>query len=179
MKPPVLTIAGSDCSGGAGIQADLKTLSANSVFGMSVLTSITAQNPCGVSSVFHLPSAIIEAQLDAIFSDIPVRNIKTGMLATPEIITTVSHKLAMQNIEHLVVDPVIVAKGGHVLLEDDAISTLKAELFPQASLITPNIYEAEVLSGMTDETPHVFWAVIEVRTDMPKTPFAERALRSA
>jgi hydroxymethylpyrimidine/phosphomethylpyrimidine kinase len=152
MKPPVLTIAGSDCSGGAGIQADLKALSANSVFGMSVLTSITAQNTCGVSSVFHLPSAIIEAQLDAIFSDIPVRTIKTGMLATPEIITTVSNKLATQNIEHLVVDPVMVAKGGHVLLEDDAISTLKAKLCPQASLLTPNIHEAEVLSGMTIKT---------------------------
>jgi len=152
MKPPVLTIAGSDCSGGAGIQADLKALSANSVFGMSVLTSITAQNTCGVSSVFHLPSWIIDAQLDAIFSDIPVKTIKTGMLATPDIITTVSNKLAPQNIEHLVVDPVMVAKGGHALLEEDAISTLKSQLCPQAFLITPNIYEAQVLSDMTINT---------------------------
>jgi hydroxymethylpyrimidine/phosphomethylpyrimidine kinase len=152
MKPPVLTIAGSDPSGGAGIQADLKSFSANGVFGMSVLTSITAQNTCGVSSVYHLPSDIIEAQLDAIFSDIPVRTIKTGMLATPSIIMNVSKKLATQNIEHLVVDPVMVAKGGHVLLEDDAIATLKTELCSQAFLITPNIYEAEVLSGMTIKT---------------------------
>ena len=152
MKPPVLTIAGSDCSGGAGIQADIKALSANSVFGMSVLTSITAQNTCGVSSVFHLPSSIIDAQLDAIFSDIPVKTIKTGMLATPDIITTVSNQLAPQNIEHLVVDPVMVAKGGHALLEEDAISTLKLQLCPQAFLITPNIYEAQVLSDMTINT---------------------------
>ena len=152
MKKPVLTIAGSDSSGGAGIQADLKALSANNVFGMSVLTSITAQNTCGVLSVFHLPTTIIEAQLDAIFSDIPVKTIKTGMLATPDIIKTVSQKLAMQNIEHLIVDPVMVAKGGHVLLEDEAISSLKAELCPLAFLLTPNIYEAEVLSGMTIKT---------------------------
>jgi hydroxymethylpyrimidine/phosphomethylpyrimidine kinase len=149
MKPPVLTIAGSDCSGGAGIQADLKALSANSVFGMSVITSITAQNTCGVSSVFHLPSSIIDAQLDAIFSDIPVKTIKTGMLATPDIISIVSKKLALQNIEHLVVDPVMIAKGGHALLEEDAISTLKSQLCPQAFLITPNIYEAQILSDMT------------------------------
>ena len=152
MKKPVLTIAGSDPSGGAGIQADLKTFSANGVFGMSVLTSITAQNTCGVLSVFHLPSTIIEAQLDAIFSDIPVRTIKTGMLATPDIITTVSQKLATQNIEHLIVDPVMVAKGGHALLEEEAISSLKSELCPLAFLLTPNIYEAEVLSGMTIKT---------------------------
>ena len=140
MKKPVLTIAGSDPSGGAGIQADLKTLSANNVFGMSVLTSITAQNTCGVSSVFHLPSSIIQAQLDAIFSDISVKTIKTGMLATVEIITTVSRALATQHSEHLVIDPVMVAKGGHVLLEDEAISTLKDKLCPQATLITPNIH---------------------------------------
>jgi len=152
MKTPVLTIAGSDPSGGAGIQADLKALSANGVFGMSVITSITAQNTRGVSSVFHLPSTIIDAQLDAIFSDIPVRTIKTGMLATPDIIKTVSKKLATQNIEHLVVDPVMVAKGGHALLEDNAVSFLKSELCPQASLITPNIYEAEILSGTTIKT---------------------------
>jgi len=152
MKPPVLTIAGSDCSGGAGIQADLKALSANGAFAMSVLTSITAQNTCGVSSVFHLPTSIIEAQLDAIFSDIPVKTVKTGMLATTEIITTVSQKLASQQLDQLVVDPVMVAKGGHVLLEEDAISTLKTQLCPQAFLITPNIYEAQVLTGSTINT---------------------------
>lgn len=152
MKQPVLTIAGSDPSGGAGIQADLKALSANGVFAMSVLTSITAQNTCGVTSVFHLPLDIIEAQLDAIFSDIPVRTIKTGMLATPDIIALVSRKLATQKPEHLIVDPVMVAKGGHALLEEEAISSLKSDLCPLAFLLTPNIHEAEVLSGMTIHT---------------------------
>ncbi len=149
MKTPVLTIAGSDSSGGAGIQADLKALSANNVFAMTVLTSITAQNTCGVSSVFHLPTATIDAQLEAIFSDIPVKTIKTGMLGTQEIITSVSNKLSKQSIQHLVVDPVMVAKGGYVLLEEQAIVTLKSQLCPQAYLITPNIYEAQVLSDMT------------------------------
>jgi len=98
MKKAVLTIAGSDSSGGAGIQADLKAMSANGVFGMSVLTSITAQNTCGVSAVFHLPFSIIEAQLDALFSDIPITVAKTGMLATSDIITTVSRNLAKQHL---------------------------------------------------------------------------------
>lgn len=152
MKKAVLTIAGSDSSGGAGIQADLKAMSANGVFGMSVLTSITAQNTCGVSAVFHLPISIIEAQFDAIFSDIPVEVVKTGMLATTDILTTVSRRLSKQQLAHLVVDPVMIAKGGHLLLEQDAISTLKAELFPQATLLTPNIYEAEILSGISIKT---------------------------
>ena len=152
MKQAVLTIAGSDSSGGAGIQADLKAMSANGVFGMSVLTSITAQNTCGVSAVFHLPTSIIEAQLDAIFSDIPVAVVKTGMLGTSDIVTTVSRRLAKQHMQHLVIDPVMVAKGGHPLLEQDAITTLKSELLPQASLLTPNIYEAEILSGMSIKT---------------------------
>ena len=152
MKTPVLTIAGSDPSGGAGIQADLKALSANSVFGMSVLTSVTAQNTCEVSSVFHLPTSIIQAQLEAIFSDISVKTVKTGMLATSEIITTVSQSLASQDLAHLVVDPVMVAKGGHHLLEEEALTTLQTKLIPQATLITPNIHEAEMLSGMSIST---------------------------
>lgn len=147
MKKAVLTIAGSDSSGGAGIQADLKAMSANGVFGMSVLTSITAQNTCEVSAVFHLPSSIVEAQLEAIFSDIPVSVVKTGMLANSDIVSTVSRHLSRQNLEHLVVDPVMVAKGGHPLLEQGAMAILKTELLPQASLLTPNIYEAEMLSG--------------------------------
>jgi hydroxymethylpyrimidine/phosphomethylpyrimidine kinase len=152
MKKAVLTIAGSDSSGGAGIQADLKAMSANGVFGMSVLTSITAQNTRGVSAVFHLPISIITAQLDALFSDIPVTVIKTGMLATSDIITTVSRNLAKQHLEHLVVDPVMVAKGGYPLLEQEAMATLKTELLPQASLLTPNIAEAEMLSGLSIKT---------------------------
>ncbi len=152
MKTPVLTIAGSDPSGGAGIQADIKTLSANGVFAMSVLTSITAQNTCGVTSVFHLPISMIQTQLDAIFSDIPVDTIKTGMLATPSIITAISEKLVTRDIKHLVVDPVMVAKGGHILLEEEGITLLKSQLCSKAFLVTPNIYEAQVLSGMTINT---------------------------
>lgn len=148
MKPTVLTIAGSDSSGGAGIQADLKAISANGVFGLTAITSITAQNTLGVSDVFHLPCSIIEAQLTALFSDIPVNVIKTGMLATTDIVTTVSRTLKQQNPGYLVVDPVMVAKGGQSLLEPTAISSLKTELIPQATLLTPNIHEAEILAEM-------------------------------
>jgi hydroxymethylpyrimidine/phosphomethylpyrimidine kinase len=127
-------------------------MSANGVFGMSVVTSITAQNTCGVSDVFHLPVSIVEAQFEAIFSDIPVEVAKTGMLATRDILTTVSRRLAQHPLTHLVVDPVMIAKGGHSLLEQEAISMLKADLLPQATLLTPNIYEAEILSGMSITT---------------------------
>jgi hydroxymethylpyrimidine/phosphomethylpyrimidine kinase len=152
MKNAVLTIAGSDSSGGAGIQADLKAMSANGVYGMSVLTSITAQNTCGVFAVFHLPTSIIDAQMEAVFSDIPVTVVKIGMLATAEIVSTVSRQLAKQHVEHLVIDPVMVAKGGHPLLEEEAIGVLKTELLPQAALLTPNISEAEMLSGLSIKT---------------------------
>ena len=149
MKKAVLTIAGSDSSGGAGIQADLKAMSANGVFGMSVITSITAQNTTGVSAVYHLPITILEAQLEAIYSDIPVAGVKTGMLATADIVSTVSQKLRDSPPANLVVDPVMVAKSGHRLLESDAVDRLTRELIPQATLVTPNIYEAEVLSNTT------------------------------
>ena len=152
MKKAVLTIAGSDPSGGAGIQADIKAMSANGVFGMSVVTSITAQNTMGVTSVFHLPIQMLEAQMDAIFSDIPVTCVKTGMLATPDIVTTVSRKLREMAPNSLVVDPVMIAKGGHRLLESDAMELLIRELIPQATLITPNIFEAEVLSHTSIRT---------------------------
>lgn len=152
MKKAVLTIAGSDSSGGAGIQADLKAMSANGVFGMSVITSITAQNTTGVSAVFHLPISILEAQLDAIFSDISVACIKTGMLATTDIVSTVSRKLRDFGPSQLVVDPVMVAKGGHRLLEPEAMDLIKRELIPQATLLTPNIFEAEALSNTTIRT---------------------------
>lgn len=149
MKKAVLTIAGSDSSGGAGIQADLKAMSANGVFGMSAVTSVTAQNTTGVSAVFHLPLSIIEAQLDAVFKDISVSGVKTGMLPTPDIVGLVSRKLQEYSPPHLVVDPVMVAKGGQSLIGPDAVNLLTKELFPQASLVTPNVFEAEALSGMT------------------------------
>lgn len=152
MKKTVLTIAGSDSSGGAGIQGDIKSMSANGVFAMSVLTSITAQNTTGVTAVFPLPTSIIEAQLDAVFQDIPVACVKTGMLANSDIVSLVSRKLREYAPMHLIVDPVMVAKGGQRLLESDAIHVMKQEFLPQATLITPNIFEAEELSGITIQT---------------------------
>ena len=146
MKKQVLTIAGSDSGGGAGIQADLKAMSANGVYGMSVITSVTAQNTTGVSAVFDLPVSIIEAQIAAIFSDFEVAAVKTGMLSTAEIVKTVSRGLAQYNVKSLVVDPVMVAKGGQPLLQSDAVTVLKTELIPMALLVTPNIYEAELLA---------------------------------
>ena len=152
MITQVLTIAGSDCGGGAGIQADLKALSANGTYGMSVLTSITAQNTTSITAIHHIPTAIIEAQIDAIFDDFTVSAVKTGMLATTEIIDAVSRKLAHQQISNLVVDPVMVSKSGHSLLQPDAIDSLKSHLIPLAFLLTPNIQEAELLADMPIRT---------------------------
>ena len=146
MKKQVLTIAGSDSGGGAGIQADLKAMSANGVFGMSVITSVTAQNSKGVTAVHDLPVPIIEAQMEAIFSDYEVAAVKTGMLSTAEIVKTVASKLAQRQVETLVVDPVMVAKGGQPLLKPEAMATLKTNLIPLALVVTPNIYEAELLA---------------------------------
>ncbi|NKB80562.1 MAG: bifunctional hydroxymethylpyrimidine kinase/phosphomethylpyrimidine kinase [Nitrospirales bacterium] len=152
MITQVLTIAGSDCSGGAGIQADLKALSANGTYAMSVVTSITAQNTANITAIHHLPTTIIEAQIDAIFDDFTVSTVKTGMLATTDIIEAVSRKLAHHEIAHLVVDPVMVSKSGHSLLQPDAIDILKSHLIPHAFLLTPNIQEAEILANMPIRT---------------------------
>ena len=152
MKKPVLTIAGSDSGGGAGIQADLKAMSANGVFGMSVITSVTAQNTTAVTAVHNIPIAIIEAQIEAIFSDFEVEAVKTGMLATAEIVKAVSRSLEKYHVKNLVVDPVMVAKGGQPLLQPDAIAVLKTELIPMALVVTPNIYEAEILTDMKIHT---------------------------
>ncbi len=119
---------------------------------MSVLTSITAQNTCGVSDVFHLPPSIIQEQLDVLFSDIAFSVVKTGMLGTSEIISTVSETLRQHKIQHLVVDPVMVSKNGNVLLEKEAISTLQSALLPQATVLTPNVHEAETLANMPIRT---------------------------
>lgn len=148
MITQVLSIAGSDSGGGAGIQADLKAMSANGVYAMSVITAITAQNTEEVTDVFELPTSIIAAQLDAIFDDFDVAAVKTGMLSSAEIITTVVKLLKPQQIKHLVVDPVMVAKGGQTLLKPDAIDSMKKELFPMALLVTPNVHEAQQLSGI-------------------------------
>ena len=152
MKKSVLTIAGSDSSGGAGIQADIKAMSANGVFAMSVITSITAQNSTGVSAIHDLPTAIIEAQFNAVFSDFSIAAVKTGMLSTVDIVKTVSRKLTQYEAKPLVVDPVMIAKSGHALLKEDAMAVLKTQLIPLAFLVTPNIHEAEVLSDMKIQT---------------------------
>jgi len=144
----VLTIAGSDSGGGAGIQADIKAMSANGVFAMSVITAITAQNTEEVTDVFELPASIIEAQIDAVFDDFEVAAVKTGMLSSSAIIETVAKMLRPQNVFNLVVDPVMASKSGHPLLKLDAMDALKRELIPMALVITPNVPEAEQLSGL-------------------------------
>jgi hydroxymethylpyrimidine/phosphomethylpyrimidine kinase len=142
-----LTIAGSDSGGGAGIQADLKTFSALGVYGMSVLTAITAQNTKSVTGVVEIPLEMIAAQIDAVLSDIGADAIKTGMLSSAEIIETVVDRLKSHGAERLVVDPVMVAKSGDHLLQTSAVETLRSVLLPMATVITPNIPEAEVLVG--------------------------------
>ena len=147
-RKQVLTIAGSDSGGGAGIQADIKAMSANGVFAMSVITVITAQNTEEVTDVFELPPAIIASQIDAVFDDFDVAAVKTGMLGSAAIVETVAAMLKPQNIANLVVDPVMIAKSGRSLLKPDAIDTLKTKLFPLALLVTPNVHEAQQLSGI-------------------------------
>ncbi|MCS6283963.1 MAG: bifunctional hydroxymethylpyrimidine kinase/phosphomethylpyrimidine kinase [Nitrospira sp.] len=144
----VLTIAGSDSGGGAGIQADIKSMSANGVFAMSVITAVTAQNTEDVTDVFELPTSIIASQLDAVFDDFEVAAVKTGMLSSTAIVELVAKMLAIQKVANLVVDPVMVSKSGHALLKPDAIDALKKLLFPLALVVTPNIHEAQQLSGL-------------------------------
>lgn len=141
-----LTIAGSDSGGGAGIQADLKTFSALGVFGMSALTAITAQNTVGVTAVFELPPEIVAAQIDAVLTDIGADAAKTGMIANSEIIRVVAAKVREHEIANFVVDPVMVATSGDRLLRDDAVSALRTELLPLATVVTPNLPEAAVLA---------------------------------
>lgn len=145
----VLTIAGSDSGSGAGIQADLKAMAANGVFGLSVITSITAQNTKGVTAVYDLPLSIIEAQLDAIFDDFEVAAVKTGMLSSAAIVEAVGRQLRKSAVANLVVDPVMVAKSGHILLQPEAVEMVKTALIPLALVVTPNVHEAERLSGLT------------------------------
>jgi hydroxymethylpyrimidine/phosphomethylpyrimidine kinase len=144
----VLTIAGSDSGGGAGIQADIKAMSANGVFAMSVITAITAQNTEEVTDVFELPPSVIAAQIDAVFDDFEVAAVKTGMLSSATIVETVAKMLKPQEVVNLVVDPVMISKSGHTLLKPDAIEAVKKQLFPLALLVTPNVHEAQQLSGI-------------------------------
>ena len=148
----VLTIAGSDSGGGAGIQADIKAMSANGVFAMSAITAVTAQNTEEVTDVFELPLSIIAAQIDAVFDDFDVAAVKTGMLSSAEIVKIVAKLLKPQNVTNLVVDPVMIAKSGHRLLKPDAVEALMHELIPLALVVTPNIHEAQQLSGIEIKT---------------------------
>ncbi len=144
--PRVLTIAGSDSGGGAGIQADLKTMLACGVHGMSVVTAVTAQNSLGVQGYWELPAEAVQAQLTSVFSDIGVDVVKTGMLASSVLVSLVARFLATVDVP-IVVDPVGVSKHGDSLLADDAVDAIKAELLPLATIVTPNLYEVEQLTG--------------------------------
>ncbi|MDJ1182329.1 bifunctional hydroxymethylpyrimidine kinase/phosphomethylpyrimidine kinase [Roseofilum casamattae] len=157
MKPPIplaLTIAGSDSGGGAGIQADLRTFAFHCVHGMSVVTCVTAQNTVGVNRVDALPPEAVVAQLDAVTDDIGVQGLKTGMLLNREIMEAVAHRLeASEKLRSvpLVVDPVMVSRSGVQLIDESAVETLRSRLIPKAAIVTPNRYEAQLLTGMEIE----------------------------
>ena len=143
-----LTIAGSDCSGGAGIQADLKTMSALGVFGMSVIVSVVAENTARVLSIEDISPKVIADQIDAVFEDIPPDAVKVGMLSTPACMEAVAAGLKKYRPRHVVIDPVMYAKNGSPLMQESAISALRSTVLPLATLLTPNIPEAEKLAGM-------------------------------
>ena len=142
-----LTIAGSDSCGGAGIQADIKTMTMNGVYAMSAITALTAQNTTGVRAISEVTPEFLGQQLDAVFEDIFPDAVKIGMVASSELIHAISEKLLFYKARNIVVDPVMVATSGSALLKTDAIDTLKVELLPLATLVTPNIPEAEILSS--------------------------------
>lgn len=152
-KPVALTIAGSDSGGGAGVQADLKAMEANGVFGTSALAAVTAQNTEEVAEAYDLPPALVAAQIDAVATDMEVRAAKTGMLSAPEIIETVADRVADHDLFPLVVDPVMISKSGYQLLQDVAVDTLVEALLPLATVVTPNVHEAEHLTNIEVETP--------------------------
>ncbi|URD53227.1 bifunctional hydroxymethylpyrimidine kinase/phosphomethylpyrimidine kinase [Chroococcidiopsis sp. CCNUC1] len=145
--PVAMTIAGSDSGGGAGIQADLKTFAFHCVHGTSAITCITAQNTLDVTRVDALPAAAVVAQIQAVVEDIGVQGVKTGMLLNREIITAVSQQVESLSIDKLVVDPVMVSRTGAQLIDDAAVTSLRSQLIPLATIVTPNRYEAQILSG--------------------------------
>ena len=143
-----LTIAGSDPSGGAGIQADIKTMTVHGVYAMSAITALTAQNTTGVTGILEVPPDFLAQQLESVFTDIPPQAVKVGMVSSAPLIRVIARVLAKYRPAHVVVDPVMVATSGARLLSEEAVSTLKAELLPLAQVLTPNIPEAEKLAGM-------------------------------
>ena len=147
-----LTIAGSDCSGGAGIQADIKTMTMNGVYAMSAVTALTAQNTTGVTGIQEYSPEFLEMQLDAVFEDIYPDAVKIGMVASGELIRAIADRLRHYDAGNVVIDPVMVSTSGSALMRTDAVNTLVEELLPLATLVTPNIPEAEVLSGRTIST---------------------------
>ena len=147
-----LTIAGSDCSGGAGIQADIKTMTMNGVYAMSAITALTAQNTTGVRAIQESTPDFLKQQIDAVFEDIYPDAVKIGMVSSSELICVIADRLRHYDARNIVVDPVMVATSGSSLLKTDAVMTMTEKLLPVAALVTPNIPEAEVLSGMTIHT---------------------------
>jgi hydroxymethylpyrimidine/phosphomethylpyrimidine kinase len=147
IMPIALTIAGSDSSGGAGIQADLKTFAAHQVYGASVIVALTAQNTTAVTAIHPVPAAFVAAQIDAVFDDLQVDAVKIGMLATAELIETVADGLERHNAKNIVLDPVMIAASGGRLLQEDAIEALKRRLLPLCTIVTPNLPEAAALLG--------------------------------
>lgn len=144
----VLTIAGSDCSGGAGIQADIKTMTVHNVYAMSVITALTAQNTMGVSAVLDVNESFVQSQLESVFTDIKPDAIKIGMVSSADIIITIAKTLKEYQVKNIVLDPVMVATSGALLISEEAKKTLVSELLPLASVITPNLMEAEELTGL-------------------------------
>ncbi|WP_240474500.1 bifunctional hydroxymethylpyrimidine kinase/phosphomethylpyrimidine kinase [Thomasclavelia saccharogumia] len=146
--PACLTIAGSDSSGGAGIQADVKTMLVNRVYAMSALTALTAQNTTGVTGIYEVSGEFLEQQLDSIFTDIYPEAVKIGMVSSQTLIISIAKKLKEYNARNIVIDPVMIATSGAKLIDDEAIDTLKEYLLPMATVLTPNIPEAEILADM-------------------------------
>ena len=148
-----LSIAGSDCSGGAGIQADIKTMSAHGIYAMSAITALTAQNTTGVTDILEATPDFLSAQLDAVFSDIFPDAVKIGMVSSAALIDVIAQKLRQYQARHIVVDPVMVSTSGSKLLQDEALEALKTKLLPLAEVVTPNIPEAELLADRKIESP--------------------------
>ena len=155
----VLTIAGSDSGGGAGIQADIKTISAMGCYAASAITAVTVQNTIGVQAVHPVPLDILEGQMDAVLSDIGADAVKIGMLHSAEVVRLVADKLEQYGIKQVVLDPVMVSTSGHRLMEEDAVAVLKSRLMPLARVITPNVPEAEILAGCTITSERDFDAI--------------------
>ena len=157
-----LSIAGSDTSGGAGIQADLKTMTMNGVFAMSAITALTAQNTTGVQGIFEVTPEFLGMQIDSVFTDIRPDAVKIGMVSSVNLISVIAEKLTAYHAENIVVDPVMVATSGAKLISEDAVSALKEKLLPLATVVTPNIPEAEVLADMKITSPEDMVTAAEI-----------------